>query len=166
MDPLVTAEDLASYLQRDLDRSTADLAVAGASGAVRGWCLWDLSAAEVTFTVDGSGSRVLALPTLHLESVEEVRVDGEVIDPSGYTWSAGGLLERAAGWPRRFRAVDVDCHHGYDPIPDLLRLVSLERAARQYDNPQRLASKSVGGVSQSYELTELEMAQLGPYRLP
>lgn len=166
MDPLVTPEELASYLQHDLDRATAELAIAGASGAVRGHCRWDLALAEQTFVVDGTGSRLLLLPTLHLVSVEEVRVDGQALEADEYTWSENGALERAARWPRKLRGIEVDCNHGHDPIPDLPRMVTLELAARQYDNPQRLSSKTVGGVSQGWELSELEMARLDPYVLP
>jgi len=165
---LATVAHLANHLQRDeadLDEASAQLALDGASGLVRDWCGWGIAHAEETFVVDGTGSRVLLLPTLRLVSVEEVRVDGTVLDPTTYTWSASGQLERAAGWPRRFRAIEVDCTHGYDPVPDALRLVVLELAARSYKNPERLAAKSVGGVSYTYDLSELEMAQLGPYRL-
>lgn len=168
MAPLVTDEQLASYLQRDLDRATADLAVAGASGLVRDYCRWDIyPQADVTFTVDGSGTSVLLLPTLKLVAVEEVRVLGEVIDPDDYEWSESGLLVRAAGWPARLRAVDVDCTHGYDPVPDTVALVTCAVAARYYANPERLRAKAVGGVSRTYGdgLADLEMALLAAYRL-
>jgi hypothetical protein len=166
VDPLVAAEDLAAYLQRDLDRSSAELAVAGASGIVRGFCRWDIAYTAQTFVVDAPGGRLLMLPTLNLATVEEVRLYGDPLDPDEYTWSAHGMIRRPAGWPRGLRCVEVDCHHGYEPIPDAVRLIALEHSARHYDNPQRLASKSVGGVSQTYDLTELERAQLGPYALP
>lgn len=166
---LASPADLAAYLHRDeaeLNVAAAELALAGASGAVQDWCRWDIAYEERTFTVDGSGHRFLLLPTLHLVSVQEVRLDGEALDADDYTWSVSGQLDRAAGWPRRFRCVEVDCHQGYEPVPDLVRLITLERAARQYENPQRLSAKSVGGVSHSYDLTELEMTQLESYRLP
>lgn len=166
MDPLVTSEDLAAYLQRDLDRSSAELAVAGASGAVRGYCRWDLAHTEETFVVDGSGGRLLTLPTLRLVSVEEIRVDGAPLDAGTYTWSAGGQLHRDAGWPRRFRAVEVDCHHGYAPIPDEVCFVALDCAAHVYANPEHISTSAVGAVSLSYDFRPVDMARLDPYRLP
>lgn len=165
--PIVSAEDLASYLQRsDLDRSTADLAVAGASGTVRDYCGWAITLAEETLTVDGSGGRILLLPTLQLTAVPEVRVDGVVLAVGEFTWSVSGRLYRDVGWPRRYRAVEVDCTHGHDPAPDAVRVVALEVAARAYSNPERLSTKGVGNTSAGYDFRPVDMARLDPYRLP
>jgi hypothetical protein len=164
--PLATEAELEAHLRRTLDPASAALALAGGSGAVRDYCRWGISRADETLVVDGTGGGYLLLPTLHLVSVAEVRVDGTVLTAGDYTWSASGQLYRPAGWPRILRGVEVDCVHGYEPVPDTPRLVALEHAARIYDNPQRVASKSVGGVSESYDLSELEMGQLDAYRLP
>jgi hypothetical protein len=175
MDPLVTVEELASYLQSGtVDRATAELVVAGASGMVRAYCGWIISREETTFTLDGSGHTLLALPTLNLVEVTEVRIDGIVIDaydPEAasewqYRWSAAGVLDRPVGWPRRFRCVEADVVHGYDPVPDLVKLVTLARAGCDYDNPERLTVRAVGAISRSYDLSGLETAQLDMFRLP
>lgn len=172
-DSLVVDEDFAAYLQRDLDRATAELALAGASGVVRAFCRWSISAEDTTFTVDGTGSRILRLPTLCLTAVESVTVDGTALDPLDYRWSANGLIERGAGWPRRFRAVDVACSHGYDVTPDEIRIVVLSLAARYYGNPDGLRSKTVGDISRTFllesmrgDMTQLETALIDGYRLP
>lgn len=172
---LVVDEDFAAYLQRDLDRATAELALAGASGVVRAFCRWSISAEETTFTVDGTGSTILRLPTMKLNGVDAVAIDGTALDPGEYRWSAGGLIERAAGWPRRFRVADVTCSHGYalDDMPDAIRIVVLALAARYYGNPDGLRSKTVGDISRTFllesmrgDMTELETALIGGYRLP
>lgn len=172
--PLVVAEDFASYLQRDLDRKTADLALASASGLVRHYCRWGLSAETITFIEDGTGTQLLSLPTLRLNAVAEVRVDGEVIPVTGYEWGRGGQLYRNyAVWPRRFRVVQADVQHGHTIIPDELRAVVFAVAARFYVNAEGLRSKTVGQVSRTFvletmrgDLTDLETALIAGYRLP
>lgn len=166
MDPLASAEELASYLQNDLDRATADLLLAGASAMIRDECGWPISLQEgATLVADSTGSRLLLLPTLNLLTVAEVRVDGVALDTDQYTWSATGAVYRGAGWPAKFRSVEVDCDHGYDPSPDSVKLVALEVASRGYANPERVASRGVGGVSVSFNLDPVDLARLDPFRL-
>lgn len=178
--PLVVAEDLAAYLQRDLDRSSAELAIDGAVGAAQTYCRWSLGAEATTFTLDGTGSTVLSLPTLRLVTVDAVRLDGVALEscPAGggstvqYGWSAVGQLFRAAGWPKRPRCVEADVVHGYDPLPRSVRLVVLAVAGRLMNNFDGVTSKAVGAVSRGYdsgrpaELSELEEHLLSGYRLP
>ncbi|HLL68816.1 MAG TPA: hypothetical protein VK453_24345 [Micromonosporaceae bacterium] len=171
MDSLVAVADLTAYLQRPLDQPAAELALAGASGIVREYCGWTISAEAATFVVDGSGTTLIGLPTLHLTAVTEVRIDGLALEPAGYAWSENGLLQRRAGWPRRFRCVAVDCAHGYGQVPDVVRAVVLALAGRLHTNPDRLVSKTVGGISRTYatgsgDMSELELAMLAGLRLP
>jgi hypothetical protein len=165
--PLVYAEDLAAYLQRDLDRCTADLAVEGASGLVRAYCGWGLSRTVETMTLDGNNSRCLTLPTMHVNDVSEVRIDGEVADPVDYGWGVNGVLLRRQGWPCGQRNIAADVDHGFDPTPDELRIVTLSIAARLYTNPEGLQSKSSGDGSRAYgaELPDLEIRLVSGYRL-
>lgn len=168
------AEEFAGYMQRDLDRATAELALAGASGIVRGFCRWGLTREPAAvMTIDGNGSRVLNLPTLRLNAVESVTVEGTALDAAGYVWSAGGQLYRDAGWPIGFRSVTAVVDHGYDTIPDDVRIVVCSLAARYYSNPERLRSKTVGATASTFtidaaghELSELEMTLIAGYRLP
>lgn len=174
MNPLVTDEQFASYLQRDLDRATADLALAGASGLVRDYCRWSITQETTTFVIDGNATRLLTLPTLKLTDVTEVRVGGIVLDPDDYAWSESGMLASTGNvWPQRFRYIEVDCTHGHEQTPDAVALVTFSLGARYYVNPEGLRSKAVGGVSRSFvietlrgDLFDLEAAMLGPYRLP
>jgi hypothetical protein len=171
MDSLVTTEAFASYLQRDVDTSTAELALQAASGIVRDHCRWDIAEETATFVVDGSGTPILSLPTLRLTDVAEVRLDGVVLDPADCTWSANGLIRRIGlVWPRRFRCVEVDVTHGWAPIPDGIRAVVLTLASRFYANPDKVLSKTVGGISHTYatttDLNDLELALVDGHRLP
>lgn len=169
MDPLITAGELRDYIQRPIPDAALDLAVRGASGAVRAYCRWDvtLSLGE-TFAVDGSGSTVLGLPTLNLLAVASVTVDGEELDPAGYRWTRRGQLYRSAPWPR-WSQVLVECDHGYDPAPDVVRLVALSLGARYAGNPESMHIATVGSVQKTFavpELTTLELGLLDEYRLP
>jgi hypothetical protein len=171
MAALVTVGDLQTHLQREVDQASAELAVAGASGAVRSYCRWDISREDATFVVAGSGTRVLNLPTLHLVDVLAVRLDDgtELVRGGGdedYLWAKRGQLYCSAGWPGPFRHVEVDCVHGYDPVPDVVRLVTLTVAAREYTNPMHLRDASVGSVTRRFDMTALDMALLDTYRLP
>jgi hypothetical protein len=172
VDALVYDDDFAAYLQRDLDRATAELALQAASGVVREFCGWSISEETTTFVADGSGTTLLRLPTMKLTDVAEIRVDDAVIDPDEYRWNTGGLIQRTLGWPRLFRCVQVDATHGYPVIPDAVRAVVLSLAARYYTNPDGLRSKTVGQISRTYvietmrgDLAQLEMALIGGYRL-
>ena len=56
MDPLISTSQLASRLQKDLDASTADLAVAGASGMIRSIARQTISfVAQETIELPGGG---------------------------------------------------------------------------------------------------------------
>lgn len=168
---LCTTDELNAHVQREVDGEVAELALDLASGIVRAFCQWGISAEATTFTVDGSGHSVLSLPTLHLVSVEEVRLLGVPLVIGPESWSERGQLWRREGWPSVFRNVEVDCHHGYRPseMPAAVRAVVLTIAAGRIHNTEGLRSKTVGDTSRTYfapELSPLQMAQLAEYRMP
>lgn len=168
MESLVTADEFAGYLQRDLDRYSAELALAGASGLVRIYCGWPISriAADV-LTVDSHGGTALMLPTLRLNAVTAVGLaDGTTMDASAYTWGTNGVLYKADGWPIGPRAATATVDHGYDPVPDEVRIVVCAVAARLYSNPEGLASKSSGDGGKTFgQLSDLEVRLIAGHRL-
>lgn len=150
--PLATVGELETHLQRPMDPDVALQALQLASGAVRAFCKWDVSRTPAdTLQAEGNATMVLTLPTLHLNAVSAVRVNGVSIDITSpaLSWSRRGQLYRPFGWAK-FAQIDVDCDHGYDPVPDLVKMCVLDMAARQGSNPQGLASATVGSVSQTY----------------
>lgn len=169
MDPLITSGDLEAYLQRAVDAAPATLACQAASGAVRAHCGWDISyAPAATLYAAGADSTVVGLPTLHLLDVTEVRVDGQAADPAVYRWTRRGQLYSGATttiWSRWSR-IEVDCSHGYDPVPDVVKLVALSIAARHYTNPEGVQWSAVGSVSRTFNVTPLDASLLDAYRLP
>lgn len=172
MDALITVAELTTHLQRPVEPAAGALAVAGASGAVRSRCGWNISRETATFELDGSGTTVLNLPTLFLSAVISVDVAGELVSPAvsgdlhvGYRSTVRGQLYRYGGWPS-FSRITVTCEHGYDPVPDVVRLVALTLASRTLSNPERLKTAAVGSISRTFDLSELDVRLLDPYRLP
>lgn len=152
MDPLATLGELENHLQRPLDPAQGAQALQLASGAVRAFCKWDLSLETTTLVAEATGWMVLTLPTLNLVDVTEVRVDGTAVDmtPTVLSWSRRGQLFRPGDYWPRWSQVEVDCTHGYSPIPDLLKLVTLDLGARIIANPEQLISASTGRVSRTW----------------
>jgi hypothetical protein len=180
--PLADIGDLEAALGHPVDPTVGNAALVNASGLIRAWCGWHISREVAkTFTVDGSGTVVLGLPTMYLAAVAEVRLDGvllalDTVDAEGgYNFSANGHLYRWAGWPRHPRAVAAVVDHGYDPVPDAITAVTVALSMRAIENPVGVRQEAVGTVIQQFhnprevagdQLNALNAAVLGPFRLP
>lgn len=154
--PLATLGDLEAHLGHPVDPVAGAAALDAASSWVRAVCGWSISQqVGVTFTVDGSGTSVLDLPTLWLVDVHAVRLRGKdlVNDPDdrdGYDWSRAGQLFRDAGWPCRPRAVATDVTHGFDPVPAALVGIVCAMSGRQVENPSGVRMQTVGTVIEQF----------------
>ncbi|WP_448222453.1 hypothetical protein [Gordonia iterans] len=116
--PLATAEQLG------LSEAEAP-AVAAAGEAIRNYCGWHIAPVVIddVVVVDNSfGRRVLALPTMHLTSVESI-VDRNNEAIEGFQWSRSGMLERPGGWPTGLQAVTATITHGLTEAPAAIRTV-------------------------------------------
>lgn len=138
-----------------------------ASGAIRSYCGWHVAPVESeTLTLDGHGGTILDLPTLRLVSLEEVRVQGAVVQAP--EWSSDGTIR--GSWPDVWRSIEVDMTHGFDAPADLLGIV--------VDAAARAVSAELGGQAEvmgpfsfsasegSTSLFDHELAVLDRYRLP
>lgn len=164
---LVEAADLDIHLQRTIEPDAAALALAGASGLVRAYCGWNLSRETTTFTTTGNDTVILSLPTLHLLSISEIRIGGLALAPGAQPIPMiRGQIVWASTWPSG-QQIEVDAEHGYDELPDVVRLVVLTIAARILSNPEDAKVATVGSVSRTYDttLTSLDMRLLDAYRL-
>lgn len=149
MAAFATAAELSVHLQRPVDTTVADLALANATSAVQTYCGWSLVREEATFQLEGHGGTRLTLPTLYLHALIEVRVGDLVmtgLDLATVVAYKKGELYRAEGWPLH-SIVETDVEHGYDPLPDVLKLVVLDVATRTVSNPESLSAATVGAVS-------------------
>lgn len=169
---LVTAEDLAEF--RDGD---PDAIVRQVQAAIRRYCGWHIAPSLTeTILVDGSGSRHMWLPTLHLTELVEVKSSGEVMDADLIDWSASGYLESRCGrFSSRPRGVEVTLTHGYDDSPaDLVGVaVGIADRSRSTGGARREAAGAVSidfatfnGVAGSIALLQHEIDLLAQYKLP
>jgi hypothetical protein len=149
MEPLATVGELELHLQRDVDATTGQLAVTLASGAVRAYCGWDLARETTTFYITSDGGQLLTLPTLHLLSVDDVRAAGRTLDATTWPYSYSRKGQMWGTWARGVE-YEIDVVHGYEPIPDLVKLVVLDLASKQLNNPEGLTSATVGQVSKTW----------------
>ncbi|HTI26180.1 MAG TPA: hypothetical protein VL652_34645 [Kutzneria sp.] len=176
MTALATPDQLASRLQKDLDTSSAQLAVDGASGLIRA-----ISAQVFTFvsqeTVVLTGNeRVLTLPqrplvvddsnpltitemaefggvaVLMVEDRDYSRVGNQLTRGFPWWWNTGGRL---MGYPRTrplgvwAPRVQVTYSHGYTTIPDDVVSVVLDAASVLYDNPTGIRAYSIDDYSET-----------------
>ncbi len=167
---------LENHLQKKFttpdSQAAANQALILASGAVRAYCGWDLDVQDETFEDYGDGSCVLTLPTLSLLDVRGISVNGTDLplpDPN-IVWTLKGQILNSNGWAKEC-VVTVDATHGYNPLPDLIRLVVLDVAGKQMNNPEGLVSATVGEVSRTYSssstagMTALHQTLLDRYRV-
>lgn len=174
MDPILESEDLALVL-------TDDELIDAATGEIRAACGWHVAPSVThTLTVESSGSRLLILPTLRLTAVTAVRVDGQDLVSSGYTWRESGLITRRGGsWPSAPAVIEADVTHGWQPdeVPHIKGLIAAMVTRVKATKNGLIVRAQAGQVSRTYSqvasnqaaglsLTEHERTNvLAPYRL-
>lgn len=164
--------ELASFLT-----STPEQRLEQAEGEVRGYCGWHIAPEkQTTMVLDGPGSATLLLDTLHVTTVEAVRVDGVSLATDAYRWSTAGVITRLDGraWLGR---VEVDLTHGHSRVPPevtgIVQAVAQRAVNNPGSNPRRQAgpftdTNSQAGSNQAPPLALLdsEKATLSRYRIP
>lgn len=147
-----TPSELASYLQQDLDASTANLVLTLASGqfSARADTWW--AATTATYTRVGTPSTTIDLPFRPVTAVSQVTINGVVI--TGYTLIKNTLY-RAAGfgtpWASPPDVVVVSLTHGYTTVPDDVKAAVLDMAAQAYAAPvAAVTSESIDDYSVRY----------------
>lgn len=143
MAQLATAGDLASFLQQDLDTSTANLVLTIASAEFEAAADTRFASTTATYTVEGTGQQIITLPRLPVIAVQSVTVDGVAVTDYSVV---GATLYRLAGFGGATAVapgVVVTYTHGYTTVPDDVRGAVLEMAAQAYDNPTRQAREQI-----------------------
>jgi hypothetical protein len=152
---LITRQQLADALQQTVDNSTADLALAAASAAVRSFCRQEITSTTwtaVRLPVDyDSDGWFIRLPQRPVVSVASVSVNGAAVSspsvdylrnrialPDGLPADADdGIADSAV----------VTYTSGVSDVPDLIVGIALAVAMRMYDNPTGLRSETLGAYS-------------------
>lgn len=176
MAAFATVADLAAFLDAtipDADpRAVALLDMA--SSVIRGYTRQHLEAVndDIISLRPRRRTLVLLLPELPVRAVATVEVAGTALAPTAFSWDDMGVVTRPGSTWAAGQEVKVTYSHGYEVIPDELRAVCLQAAARAWENPGANLQESIGNYSVAYEKTrglveldDLERATLDRYRL-
>lgn len=161
--PFVYPANLSAYtagLVAESDPRSA-LILAGATEAVQRYCGWHIAPArDVTVTLDG-GSSVLYLPTLKLNSVASVVVDGVTMLAEDYEWSraTGNLRSKLyGGFPDSWGGVVVTFNSGFSTVPADVQQVVLQMSAMALSSPTGATREQAGQVSMQWATTAAGVA--------
>lgn len=137
-----TASELATYLQKDLDTASANLALTTATAIFIGEAGTTFSAVAGTYSTAALGEREVFLPG-PVTAVSAVRVNGVAI--TDYT-RIGDVLYRSARFGTTTSyppdVVEVDYTAGYTSVPDDVKLAVLQLAGELYENPHRAVQRT------------------------
>lgn len=169
LESIISRADLGAYLRRDLSADDlALIAINAASQIVRTRTRQTLSLVEDETFIYGIRSTPadLLLPELPVVEIDEVRVDDEV--ELEWEVSENGILHLSGA--TYASTVEVDYSHGYETVPDDLRLVALTVAARIYEQgtarQESTGSSSITfSVAASTDLSSGEKAICDSYRV-
>lgn len=148
-----TVEEFASYVQGNVDTATATLLRDLATAALRSATGQYLDEVSETVSLTAPLGAELMLPQRPAQEPTSVKVNGVAV--TDWTF-LGDRLYRPSGWqawdattgaPLR---VEVTYTHGYAVVPDELKRIGLQAAARAYRNPKGLRSETIGSESYTY----------------
>lgn len=153
---------------------TEEQATARAEAEVQGYCGWHIAPQlRETLTLDGDGSGVLFLPTLHLVELHSVSVNGTPVeDLEDVEWSTSGVL-RCLPRTTRLRGVQVEVTHGYESWPVDVQAVVDRLAQRTTSDPGNLVqvgqvrvATAKDGLPLAGTITDVDRFTLDRYQLP
>lgn len=160
--------------EEDVD---AQLWLHAAEAAIRRYCGWHIAPSlTTTLTLDGDGTRLLRLPTLHLTELTELTLDGHDALAEA-TWSQRGMVELTGRrhFPDQLGSIRITMTHGWDPteVPDVIALIltiarrgaSQPAVASQAVNGASVSYFSIGGAPLSIPLLRTEKEALAPYTI-
>lgn len=172
----MTAPDFVDPIDLEEFREGDSEAIIGqVQDAIRSYCGWHIAPSLTeTFTVDGSGSRSLRLPSLCVTDVSQVQNAGAAIND--YDWSSDGYIRLRSGrFTDRPRQVVVTYTHGYDQPPAAVvgvatavadRVRATGGLGRQAAGPFTLElTAAAGGAPGGVAFFHSELAILDHYRL-
>lgn len=134
----------------------SQLILDGATKAIQNYAGWHIAPAQdVTVYLDG-GADVLYLPTLKLNSIESITVDGEVLAATDYEWSrrTGNVRSKlTCGFPDSWGGTVVVFNSGHEEVPADLKQVVLQVAAQALSSPTGATREQAGQVSMQWATT-------------
>jgi hypothetical protein len=154
MAQLATPQRLASYLQMDLDASTANVALDGASATFEREADTKFSSTTHVHTVEGVGQQCISLPRQPVIAVQSLTVDGVTLAAGTDFVRIGPNIYRLVGFGgfTVYPAVVVVTYtYGYVAVPNDVELAVLEIAGGVYQNPTRVVSEQIDDYSVRYQ---------------
>lgn len=128
------------------------LLLEGASRAIRRYCGWHVTPViEETLTLDGPGGPLLRLPTLHVEEITSLKINGQDVDVDSLEWSQTGMVRRSA-WPAKFRSIQIGIKHGFEDAADVKQIVQ-QIVGNAISSPLGATREQAGQVSISWSTT-------------
>lgn len=175
-----TPEELSAYTMGLISETDerSQLILDGATRAIQNYAGWHIAPAqEVTVYLDG-GSDVLYLPTLKLNSIESITVDGALLASTDYEWSriTGNVRHKLSCFPDSWGGTVVVFNSGYADTPEDLKQVVLQVAAQALSSPTGATREQAGQVSMQWATTapgvagglsllERDLATVDQYRI-
>lgn len=161
------------------DDPRSELILAGATSAIRNYAGWHIApAGNITALFDG-GTNVLMLPTLKLNSIASVIVEGTTLEATDYEWSrrTGNVRRKYGCFPDVWGGISVTFNSGYAEVPAELKQITLQASAMALSSPTGATREQAGqvsmqwattapGVSGGLTLLERDYAVLDAYILP
>lgn len=171
----LNAAAVEAFTQGRLDRDDAETQrqLAAALAAARRYCGWHVTpvSTDETVVLDGTGLRILMLPTLALQSVTSILEDDVTVELTDVRTSKRGLITKTNGalWTDKLGGIEVEFTHGYAEAPDFESAVlsSIERGAFSSNK----APRAIGPFQYSqsledrFQFTDAERAILDSYKL-
>lgn len=152
----------------------------GASAGIRRFCGWHIAPVlEQTLVLDGSGSRLLVVPTMRLSAVLALSNEGTAVDDlTTVDFSEHGMVTwRGGRFTDRYGQVTARIRHGFDlaEVADVAQIVK-QVTANALSSPMGATQEQAGalsvswattapGVSGGLSLLERDLAVLAQYRL-
>lgn len=174
-----TREDVEAFLVRsltDAELPHIDRLLERADDRIRGYVpgvSFDAVVNNASATLRGSGSDELWLPGRPVVAVDQVTVDGEILDPGEYVAPRWGPLRRLCGsWGGRSRVVEVTWDYGLASPPGDVVDVAADLVRWAIANPTNVRQTTIGSYSETVgggspaglELTSSHKRTLGRYR--
>lgn len=137
-------------------------------------CQWNIAPPAVItdYVARVGGKGIVLLPSLHLTSVVELRLNGTVVDPVAYTVHVEGWLQfNGFLKPHRNLSVSVDFISGFDETPKAVAEVGFELAATVLEKASGIVTDLTRGPTQmtfkefGIVLSPGQEERLQPFRL-
>lgn len=133
----------------------------GATKAIRNYCGWNIAPAEdLTVTLDGGGS-VLYLPSLQVNSIASITVDGDpwLTDHGYIEWSRrtgnvrAGVNYGRRHFPEVWGGIVVEFNSGYETVPEDLKQIVLQVSSIALSSPTGATREQAGAVAMAWATT-------------